>query len=271
VPGAPGIERPTGQSPGRPAPSRQGAAPGQPAPGQPLQQQGREGRHGAQDSGRGAELQSPGPAPDSSRNRGQRDQRNLREGEPATPNAPGTSRGAQRNEGRGDVRGAQPERDQRDLRQGGPAGPSQNAPVTSGQGERRPQAGAPGPSTSGAAPRSGERGSARELRNRPPGGAASPQEPRGRERPGIESQGSRSPTPGGERGATQRLAPAVQSQRPSAAERSPSPGAEAPRPRAPAAAAERPRPQSPTTTGAAPGGSRAAPGPGGGRREEQQR
>jgi hypothetical protein len=266
APGAPDTERSTGQSPGRPAPSRQGAAPGQ-----PLQQQGREGRPGAQDSGRGAELQSPGPAPDSSRNRGQRDQRNLREGQAATPNAPGgTSPGAQRREGREDVRGAQPGRGQRDLREGGPAGPSQNAPVTSGQGERRPQAGTPGPSTSGAAPRSGERGDARELRNRPPAGAASPQEPRGRERPGNEIQGSRSPTPGGERGATQRLAPAAPSQRPSAAERSPSPGIEAQRPRAPAAA-ERPRPQSPTTTGAAPGGGRAAPGPGGGRREEQQR
>jgi hypothetical protein len=266
APGAPDTERSTGQSPGRPAPSRQGAAPGQPAPGQPLQQQGRDGRPGAQDSGRGAELQSPGSGLDSSRNRGQRDQRNLREGQPATPNAPGTSRGAERNEGRGDVRGTEPERDQRGVREGRPAVPSQNAPVTSGQGERRPQAGAP--STSGAAPGGRERGDARELRNRPPEGAAPPQGSRGRERPGIESQGSRSSTPGGERGATQRLAPAAPSQRPSAAERSPSPGAEAPRPRAPAAA-ERPRPQSPTTSGAAPGGSRVAPG--GGRREEQQR
>jgi hypothetical protein len=252
VPGAAGGERPVGESPGRPAPSRQGTAPGQ-----PLLQQGREGRPVTQDSRRGAELQGPGPAQDSSRNRGQRDRRDLREGRPATPDAPATPPGAQRNEGQRDVRGAQPGRDQRGLREGRPEAPPQNAPVTSGQGERRPQASAPGPSTSGAAPGSRERGGARELRNRPPEGPASPQEPRGRERPGIESQGSRSQTPRAERGATQRPAPAVPSQRPSAAERSPSPGVEAPRPRAPAAA-ERPRP--PATTGAAPGG--------GGRREE---
>src|SRR5229473_7175005 len=101
---------------------------------------------------------------------------------------------------------------------------------------------------------------------RPPEGVAPPQEPRGRERSGIESQGQRNQNLGGERGAAQRPAPAAPSQRPSAVERGPSPGLEAPRSRAPAA--EGPRPQSPTT-GAAPQGGRAPPG-GGGRREEQR-
>jgi hypothetical protein len=244
------------------------------APVQPLQQQGREGRPGVQ----GAAPTGPGPAQGELRgNQGQRDQRNQREGRPqAPPNAPGTSPttgaapGPQRNEGRGDVRGAQPGRDQRGLREGGPAAPSQNAPRTSEEGRRGPQAGAPGPSTSGAAPSSRERGGERELRNRAPQGAAPPQEPRGRERSGIESQSPRNQSlgGGGERGAAQHPAPAAPSQRPSAAERGPSPGAEAPRSRAPAA--EGPRPQSPSTTGAAPGGGRAPPGGGGSRREEQR-
>src|SRR5215468_11083890 len=144
VPATPGTERPVGQSPNRPAPSRQGAAPGQ-----PLQQQGREGRPGAQNPAPGAALPSPGPAQGASRNEGQRDQRNQREGRPAAPNAPGTSPttgaapGAQRNEGRGDVRGAQPGRDQRGLRDGGSGAPSPNAPNTSGEARRGPQAGAP--------------------------------------------------------------------------------------------------------------------------------
>jgi hypothetical protein len=270
VPATPGTERPVGQSPNRPAPYRQGAAPGQ-----PLQQQGREGRPGAQDTAPGAALPSPGPAQAASRNQGQRDQRNQREGRPSAPNAPGTSPttgaapSAQRNEGRGDVRGALPGRDQRGLREGGPAAPSQTAPGDVRRGP--PAAGAPGPSTSGAAPSSRERGGERELRNnRAPQGATPPQEPRGRERSGIESQSPRNQSlgGGGERGAAQRLAPAAPSQRPSAAERGPSPGVEAPRARGPAA--EGPRPQSPSTTGAAaPGGGRAAPG-GGGRREEQR-
>jgi hypothetical protein len=261
VPGTPGAERPAGELQTRPAPSRQGAAPGQPS-----QQQGREGRPGAQDSAPGAALPSPGPAQGASRNQGQRDQRNQRAGRPAAPNAPGTSPttdaapGAQRNEGRGDVRGAQPGRDPRGLREGGPAGPSQTGP---GEVRRGPQAGAPSTSTSGAAPGSRERGG--ELRNRPPQGAAPPQEPRGRERSGVESQSPRNQSLGGERGAAQRPAPAAPFQRPSAAERGPSAGVEAPRSRAPAA--EGPRPQSPSTTGAAPGGGRAPPG-GGGRREE---
>ncbi len=265
APAAPGAERPTGQSPSRPAPSRQGAAPGQ-----PLQQQGREGRPGAQDSAPGVTLPSPGRAEGASRNQGQRDQRDLREGRPTAPNAPDTSPttgaapGAPRNEG---VRGAQPGRDQRGLREGGPGAPPPNAPSTSGEGRRGPQAGPPGHSTSGVAPSSRERGGAPELRNRPPQGAAPPQEPRGRERSESESQDPRSQPPAGERAATQRPAPAVTSQRPPAAERGLSPGLEAPRSRSPAA--EGPRPQSPTTTGAAPGGGRATPG-GSGRREEQR-
>jgi hypothetical protein len=269
VPGRPGTERPAGELQTLPAPSRQGGAPGQ-----PLQQQGREGRPGVQDSAPGAAMPSPGPAQGASRsNQGQRDQRNQREGRPAAPNAPGTSPttgaapGAPRNEneGRGDVRGAQPGRDQRGLRQGGPAAPSQNAPVTSGEVRRGPQAVAPGPSTSGAAPSSRERGGERELRNRAPQGAAPPQEPRG-ERSGIESQSPRNQSLGGEHGAVQRPAPTAPSQRPSAAERGPAPGVEAPRSGAPAA--QGPRPQSPSTTGAAPGAGRAPPG--GGRREEQR-
>jgi hypothetical protein len=263
----PGTEPRIGQPTNRPGPPTQGAAPGQ-----PLQQQGREGRPGVQ----GAAPTGPGPAQGELRgNQGQRDQRNVREGRPDAPNAPSTSPttgaapGARRNEDRGDLRGAQPGRDQRGLREGGPAAPSQNAPVTSGEVRRGPQAGAPGPSTSGAAPSSRERGGERELRNRAPQGAAPPQEPRSRERSGIESQSPRNQSlgGGGERGAAQRPAPAAPSQRPSAAERGPSPGVEAPRSRAPAA--EGPRPQSSSTTGAAPGGGRAASG-GGGRREEQR-
>ena len=296
APATPGTERPTGQPPNRPASSRQGTAPGQ-----PLQQQGREGRPGAE----GAAPPGPGPAQGELRgNQGQRDQRNLREGRPVAPNAPGTTGaapGTQRNEGPGDVRGAQPGRDQRNLREGRPGAPSPNAPDAFGEGRRAPQAGAPGergprnpppgaieqrggrdgsglverggrtgnppgresgPSTNGAAPSGRER----ELRNRPPEGAASPQELRGRERSGIETQSPRNQNLGGERGAAQRPAPAVPSQRPSAVERGPSPSLEAPRSRAPAV--EGPRPQSPTT-GAAPQGSRAPPG-GGGRREEQR-
>jgi len=269
VPGTPGTERSPGELQTRPAPSRQGAAPGRPS-----QQQGREGRPGVQDATPGAALPSPGPAQGARSNQGQRDQGNVREGRPAAPNTRGTSPttgaapGAQRNEGRGDVRGgAQPGRDQRGVREGGPAAPSPNAPVTSGEGRRGPQVGAPGPSTSGAAPSSRERGGERELRNRPPEGAPSPQEPRGRERFGVESPRNQSPE--GQRGAAQRPAPAAPSQLPLARERgsSPSPGVEAPRSRAPAA--EGSRPQSPATTGAAPGGGRAAPG-GGGRREEQR-
>ncbi len=264
APAMPVPQPPTSQSPNRPAPSRQGAAPGQ-----PLQQQGREGRPGVQDSAPGAALPSPGPAQGALRsNQGQRDQPNLGEGRPAAPNAAGTAPttgaapGAQRNEGRGDVRGAQPGRDQHGLREGGPGAPSPNAPGPSGEGRRGPQAGALGPSTSGAAPSSRER----ELRTRPAEGAASPQEPRRRERSGIENQCPRNQNLGGERGAAQRPAPAVPSQRPSAVERGPSPGLEAPRSRAPAA--EGPRPRSPTT-GAAPQGGRAPPETGG-RREEQR-
>jgi hypothetical protein len=257
APATPGTERPTGQPP-RPAPSRQGTPPGQ-----PLQQQGREGRPGAE----GAAPPGPGPAPGELRgNQGQRDQRNLREGRPVAPNAPGASPnttgaapGAQRNEGRGDVRGTQPGRDQRGLREGGPGAPSPNARGPSDDGRRVPQASSP--NTNGAAPGGRER----ELRNRPPEGATPPQEPRGRERSGIENQSPRNQNLGGERGAS-RPAPAAPSQRPSAVERGPSQGLETPRSRAPAA--EGPRPQSPTT-GAAPQGSRAPPG-GGGRREEQR-
>ena len=234
APTTPGSEPRAGQSPNRPAPSRQGAAPGQ-----PLQQEGRGGRPAAP----GAR----GPAPTT-----------------------GVAPGAQRNEGRGDVRGAQPERDQRGLREGGPGAPPPNAPGTFGEGRRGPQAGAP--STRGAAPSSRERGGERELRNRPPQAAVPPQDLRGRERSGIESQSPRNQSPrnesiGGERGAAQRPAPGAPSQRPSAVERAASPGVQAPPSRAPAA--EMRRPQSPATTGAAPGGGRAAPG-GGGRREEQR-
>jgi hypothetical protein len=298
APATSGREPPTGQSPNPPAPSRQGAAPGQ-----PLQQHGREGRPGAQ----GAAPSGPGPAQGELRgNQGQRDQRNLREGRPVAPNAPGTAPsisgiapGAQRNEGPG---GAQPGRDQRNLREGRPGSPLPNAPSPSGEARRVPEAGAPGergprnpppggieqrggrdgsglverggrtgnlpgresgPGTSGAAPSGRER----ELRNRPPEGATSPQELHGRERSGIESQGPRNQSAEGQRGATQRLAPAALSQPPLAAGRGSSPGSEAPRSRAPAA--EGPRSQSPTTAGAAPGAGRAAPG-GGGRREEQR-
>ena len=257
APATPGAVPPTGQLPNRPAPPRQGAAPGQPF------QQGREGRPGVQGA-------APGPSPGQGEvrgNQGQRDQRNLREGRPVAPNAPGVApnttgaaSGAQRNEGRGDVRGPQPGRDQRSLREGGPGVPSPNVPSTSAEGRRGPQAGAP--STSGAAPSGRER----ELRNRPQERATPPQELRGRERSGIENQSPRNQNLGGERGAAQRPAPALPSQRPSAVERGPSPGLEAPRSRAPAA--EGSRPQSPTT-GAAPQGGRAPPGAGG-RREEQR-
>src|SRR5262249_43585787 len=131
-------------------PGTQGAAPGQPF------QQEREGRPGAPGGPAQGELRG---------NQGQRDQRNLREGRTAAPNVPGAAPnatgaapGAQRNEGRGDMRGAQPGReqpgrDQRGLREGGPAAPSQTAP---GEVRRGPQAGAPSPSTSGAAPSSRE-------------------------------------------------------------------------------------------------------------------
>jgi len=263
----PGTEPRIGQPTNRPGPPRQGAASGQ-----PLQQEGREGRPGVQ----GAAPTGPGPAQGELRgNQGQRDQRNQREGRPTAPNAPGTSPttgatpGAQRNEGRGDVRGAQPGRDQRGLREG--RAPSLNIPRASEEGRRSPQAGgAPSPSTSGAVPSGRERGGERELRNRAPQGVAPSQEPRGRERSGIESQSPRNQSlgGGGERGAAPRTAPAAPSQRPSAAERGPSLGVEAPRSRAPAAAGG-PRPQSPSTTGAAPGGGR-APSGGGGRREEQR-
>ena len=312
APAAQGAVPPTGQLPNRPTPPNQGAVPGQ-----PLQQQGREGRPGAQGAAPGAGPQGPGPALGELRgNQGQRDQRNLREGRPAAPNAPGTAPGtsgvapgAQRNEGPGDVRGAQPGRDQRNLREGRPGAPSPNAPNTSGEARRVPQAGAPGergsrnapppggieqrgwregggleerngrggrtgnlpgregPNTSGAAPSGRERGGERELRNRSPEGAAPPQEPRGRERSGIEGQSPRNQSLGGERGALQRPTPAVPSQRPSAVERGPSPGPEAPRSRAPAA--EGPRPQSPATAGAAPPGGGRAPAGGDNRREER--
>ncbi len=264
APATSGREPPTGQSPNRPAPSRQGAAPGQ-----PLQQEGREGRPGAQGAA------PPGPGPELRGNQGQRDQRNLREGRPVAPNAPGTAPsisgiapGAQRNEGPGDVRGAQPGRDQRNLREGRPGSPLPNAPSPSGEARRVPEAGAPGERGPRNPPPGGiEQRGERELRNRPPEGAASPQELRGRERSGIESQGPRNQSAEGQRGATQRPAPAAPSQPPLAAGRGSSPGGEAPRSRAPAA--EGPRSQSPTTAGAAPGAGRAAPG-GGGRREEQR-
>src|SRR6266566_5762000 len=243
APAMPVPQPPTSQSPNRPAPSRQGA-----------QQRAAPGPARAQGELRG--------------NQGQRDQRNLREGRPVTPNAPGAAPGttgaapgAERNEGPADVRGAEPRRDQRNLREGRPGAPSPNAPGPSTEGRRVPQAGAP--STNGAAPGGRER----ELRNRPPEGAAPPQEPRSRERSGIENQSPRNQNLGGERGAAQRPAPAAPSQRPSAVERGPSPGLEAPRSRAPAAA-EGSRPQS-STTGAAPQGGRAPPGAGG-RREEQR-
>ena len=260
----PGTERPAGQAPGRP--SRQGAVPGQ-----PLQQQGREGRPGAQGPAPGAALPSPGAAEGTLRgNQGQHDRRNQREGRPVAPNAPstapttGAAPGAQRNEGREDVRGAQQRgHDQRGLREGARGAPSADTPSTSGEGRRGPRAGAPGPSTSGAAPSSRERA----LGNRPPEGAASPRGPRGGERSGIESQGPRSQRPEGQRGAAQRPAPAPPSQAPLAGGRGSPPGVEAPRSRAPAA--EGPRSQPPSTTGAAPRGGRAAPG-GGSRREEQR-
>jgi hypothetical protein len=304
-PGAPttGQARPQGST----APSTQGAAPGQTpqqgaapgqrpqqgaAPGQAPQQQGREGRPATQGAAPGA---APGAA------QGERDQRNLREGRRpapnvpgATPNTSGAAPGAQRNEPPPNVRENQPGRDQRNLREGRPGVPSSNAPSTSGEAPRAPQAGgAPGErgqrnaapglerggpegrepegregrrpgnvpgrelnlSTSGAAPSGREGGGERELRNRPPV-AAPPQEPRGRERPGSEGLAPR----GGERGER----PATPSQHPSAAERVPSPSQEALRSHAP----EGPRTQSPTT-GAAPGGGRALPG-GPGRREQPQ-
>src|SRR6266853_3920996 len=97
APTTPGPEPRTGQPPNRPAPSTQGAAPRE-----PLQQQGREGRPGVQDSAPGAALPSPGPAQGGLRsNQGQRDQRNPREGRPAAPStAPttGAAPPAQRNE-----------------------------------------------------------------------------------------------------------------------------------------------------------------------------
>ena len=220
--------------------------------------------------------------------------------------APGVQRNESPGDVRG-ARGAQPQppgRDQRNVTEGRPGAPSPNAPSISGEARRGPSAGAPGergqrsapsgaieqrggrdgsglverdgrggrtgnppgresgPSTSGAAP------NGRELRNRPPEGAAPPQEPRGRERSGIESQSPRNQSfGGGERGAAQRPAPAMPSQRPSAAERGPSPGLEAPRSRVPAA--EGPRPNSPATTGAAPPGGGRTPLGGGSRREER--
>jgi hypothetical protein len=267
VPAPPGTDRPTG-------PSRQGAAPGQ-----PLQQRGREARPGAQDSVPGAALPSPGPGQGALRgNQGQRDQRNLREGRPTAPNAPGTSPTtgaaprAQDNQGRIDLRGARPgQEDQRGLRERerGPGGaPPPNARGPSQEGQRGPQAGVPGPSTSGAAPSTRERAGEGELRNRAPQGGASPQEPRARERSGIESQTPRNESPAGQRGATQRTAPAGPSQPPLAQRGPSSPSVEAPRSRAPAS--EAPRRQPPATTGAAPGGGRMGPGGGGGRREEQR-
>src|SRR5229473_3194167 len=122
APATPGTEPPTGQSPNRPAPSRQGVAPGQ-----PLQQQGREGRPGAQ----GATPPGPGPAQGELRgNQGQRDQRNLREGRPGVqgvaPSGPGPAQG--------ELRGNQGQHDQRNLREGRPVAPNApgNAPSTSG-------------------------------------------------------------------------------------------------------------------------------------------
>jgi hypothetical protein len=276
APATQGAAPPASQLPNRPAQPRQGAAPGQ-----PLQE--REGRPGAQGAG-------PGAAQGQLRgNEGQRDQRSLREGRHPAPNVPGTvpntsgaAPGEQRNEGPADVRGNQPARDQRNLREGRPVTPSPNAPSTSGEAPRVPQATAPGargsrneppgfdqrsgpegrglgeregpagrpgnfpgrepgPSTSGTAPSGRERGGERELGNRPPQ-TAPLQEPRGRERPGIE--GPRSQSFGGERGEPQRTAPAM--------------------PRAP----EGPRPQSPTT-GAAPGGIHPLPPGGPGRRDER--
>ena len=296
APAAPGTAPRTGQLPNRPAAPGQGVVPGQAS-----QQQGREGRPGVQGAAPGATPQGPGPVQGESR--GNQRQRDQREGQTATPNAPTTSGaapGAQRNEGPGDVRRTQPPgREQRNPTEGRPGAPLPNVPSTSGQAPRVPPAAAPGergprnappgaaeqrggrdgsgpverdgrggrtgnlpgresgPSTSGAAP------GGRELRNRPPEVAAPPQEPRGRERSGIESQSPRNQGFGGERGATQRSTPtpAMPSQRPPVVERGPSPGPEAPRSRAPAA--EGPRPQPPATTGAAP------PRGGGNRREER--
>src|SRR5262249_21623190 len=134
---------------------------------------------------------------------------------------------------------------------------------TSEERRRGPQPGSPVPSTSGAAPNSGEH----ELRNRPPQGAASPQELRGRARSGVESQGPRNQGPESQRGATQRPARPAQSEPTAAQGHGASQGVEVPRSQAPAAPMA--RPESPSTTGVAPGGGRAAPG-GGGRREEQR-
>jgi hypothetical protein len=250
-----------GQPQSRPAPSRQGAAPGQ-----PLQQQGREGRSGGREAAPGAARPGTGPAQGALRgNQGQRDQRNQREGRPA-PSAPTTTGavpGARRNESRGDVRPAQPGRDQRGAKESGPGAPP-NVPRTSREERRGPQSGSPIPSTSGAAPSSRERIGERELRSRPQQGAASPQEPRGRERPANEARSPRNQNFEGQRGPAQRPTAAASPQRP---ERGSSPGVEAQRSHAPAAPIA--RPQSPTTTGVAPGGGRAAPGAGG-RREEHR-
>jgi hypothetical protein len=142
---------------------------------------------------------------------------------------------------------------------GGPEGRSLQEPERRREG---PLGREPGPNTSGAAPSGREQGGEQEPRNRPPV-ATPPQEPRGRERPGIESRGPRSQSFGGERGATERPVPPAPFQRP--AERSPSPGIEAPRSRGP----ELPRPQSPATTGAAPERSQVRPGGPPGRREER--
>jgi len=162
----------------------------------------------------------------------------------------GAAPGAQRNEGRGDFRGAQPGReDQRGLREGGPGVPSPNARGTSAEGRRGPQAGAPGPSTSGAAPSSREH----ELRNRAPQGAASPQEPRGRERSGSKVRRREVRVPRANAG--QPSAP-LQARRPNLLWRQGEVRLQAlrPRDRTPLPPPRPPRPQSPTTTGAAPGG-----------------
>ncbi len=247
APAMPVPQPPTSQSPNRPAPSRQGAAPGQPL------QQGREGRDGAQ------QRAAPGPGPaqrELQGNQGQRDQRNLREGRPVAPNAPGAAPGTsgaapgtQRNEGPADVRGAEPRQDQRNLREGRPGAPSPNAPGPSTKGGvfHRPALPALMARRQAAASASCAIDRRREQLLPKSRAAANGQESKIRARE-IRTSGA-------------------PSQRPSAVERGPSPGLEAPRSRAPAA--EGPRPQSPTTTGAAPGGGRAVPG-GGVRREEQR-
>jgi hypothetical protein len=246
---------------GRPAaPNTPGAAPTTGAAPNAQRNEGRGDARGAQPGRdqRGLREGGPGaPSPNAQGPSGE-GRRGPQAGPPSTSGAAGAAPGAQRNEGRE----AQPGRDQRGLREGGPGGPP-NAQVPSGEGRRGPQA---GPSTSGAAPSSREPGGGRELRNRPPEGAAPPQEPRGRERSGLENQGPRNQGPEPQRGAAQRTSPGAPAQRPMAEGRGSSPGAEAAR-RAPAA--EGPRPQSPATTGAALGGGRPAPG-GGGRHEEQR-